>query len=1221
MNVQIKHDNVDISSYCISYEREHKICTGIGQLQLTLSLTYPTTINPWDQIKIYENGSFQVTYYVSSVSKSQPDGTITLECQDRSKRLIDYFIPDQYTIDYPSYTGYWIKKFLTEAGVSYSFSVPDTGKLLSNYTTMGLAPAYEQIMTLLQLSGWYMFFDGNGVAKIGTLTSDFSNVKATFNKNNILEISKVTDDKMLRNRAVVWGAFDAVRNDYAYADVSTNTRWNYDRRDLRTMVVSNGNIPNKSSAFGIANMLLKEFSKVTVEKHLSVAGAAGRDLGDVVRVRSNVYNGSGLITTYGVSMSRSGLITNMILDERCPRLFGFFDFGDYVYVGTYGDGVWRKHLQFNPAWYNFSAGLTDLAVTDLHINNEVFSAVTASGGMFYSPDNEGPWQPFTIASLTSSFEASLELGPGGALPSGVVMTTFSGLMGRATIVDKLTNVIKYGIDTYSGVNYGDYFMMYSGLMSSGIVASGVTSSGVSSSSGFRGWIVEYDPFNFASGVYPISISGNYNIRVLDLENDGLNDYVSVKQTGFVEIGHTEFGYNFGKHTSQPSNYTQDKDALVAFGPLSEFSGVPTKYLSGSSTLANKPVVFENESINERELVWRAGGAFKRLTITKSPLASSTLTSPTTSPALPSALAIIKTSTNNYRAYGVSVNSDGESGTFIVKYLDWDANANTCGAVTDVVTLTVPNNTYHSAFTENMRSTEGAVVNGILYMVINHEINAGNPGSSDPDWDLKANNYTEIYVLKTDLAAGTGSGGLVATFNFPTSVNALGGADWTIQNLDNGITAFQNGDRAEAFFLLSATKTIDGYLRTNYLIYSHDCENFSISELENTTNPSDTNMFLSANSTEAAQLTGEHFFALWRDTNRNNATYIYNGYTFQITTLSSIPWNFQAANIYPLFGTYDNYFIARNGTDWYFCNPLTLSPEKQFIPPVGLDIIKPYSTTDSASPRYYWQAFDPATLEEIILQTTENTTMSTARMQLVGGFQQTGRGFICGNFFIDYKDISYTSATLAWVYLDNQNPPRIGGSSFMVLQRDGTDFHLIQESAKPIRVDISNSTPLLTVLDTEDTFKSHYIFENEILTVHTSHTFGLAAFGMTPPSGVRDYRYTMLEVPSGVEISSGIMGSGIYSGAEKLLLYTMGSGINFAYTNELASGFVQMYAMPSGLAERIETSNFCGSGQYVFVTTSGDSPSFYQKDPMSEIFASFSGLPVSRATIIRLDDRF
>jgi hypothetical protein len=758
------------------------------------------------------------------------------------------------------------------------------------------------------------------------------------------------------------------------------------------------------------------------------------------------------------------------------------------------------------------------------------------------------------------------------------------------------------------------------MISSGVMASGVTYSGISSS-GFRGWIVEYDPFNFASGVYPISVSGNYDIRVLDLENDGLNDYVSVKLgNNLVEIENTAFGYNFGSHISQPSNYTQDDNTKVAFGPLTEFDGIPAMYTYGSRTLVSlKPAVFDNESIDERELVWRrSAGTFERLTITKSPLASSTLTSPTT-PALGGVnVGIVKLSTDNYRAYALSTTDNGNNTTSLtVKYQDWDADANTLGGVVTVITLNIPDDPYHSnVFYEHVGYNQ-MVVNGIFNLVVYHEVSDMLPSLGDPDWDLKANNYLEFYVMKVNLLAGTGSAGLKATYTFPTSVDDLNGERWTINAMPSvAIDIQQNGENAETFLFLQSSLRNDGYLNINYLVYSHDCENFSISEIQRTDYSSDPDfMYGTGSSFGGAQLTGEHFFS-YRRYSGNNVTYLYNGDLLQITKLSSIPWNYQAVNIYALLGTYDNYFIARNGTDWYFCNPQTLSPEIQFIPPVGYDIIKPYSTTDSSSPRYYWQAYDPNTLEEIILQTTESTTITEAGLQVVGGFAQTSRGFICGNFFIEFT----ASTTLNWIYLDNAiNVPRIPGSSFMVLQRDGTDFHIIREAAKPIRVDISNSAPLLTVLDNEDTFKSHYIFENEILTVNTTHAF--AGFGVTLASGVRDYRYTMLEVPSGVEISSGIMGSGIYSGAEKLLLYAMGSGINFAYTNELASGFVQMYAMPSGLAERIETSNFCGSGQYIFVTTSGDSPSFYQKDPMSEIFASFSGLPVSRATIIRLDDRF
>ena len=248
MDVSVKHNGTTISSYVIQYEREHKICTSIGRLNIVLAISYPTQIDPWDTFDIYENGNFQVRYYASDVVFSVPDSTITVECQDNSKRLVDYFIPDQYTVDYPSYTRYWIEKFLDEAGINYQFNTNSQGNLLSNYTSLGLTSGYDQIMQLLQLSGWYMYFDGNGKAIIGSLSKELTSVSGTYNKNNILYIAKISDDKMLRNRAVVWGAYNILFQEYAFADLKTHTRWNYDHRDLRTMVVANSNIPNKSSA-------------------------------------------------------------------------------------------------------------------------------------------------------------------------------------------------------------------------------------------------------------------------------------------------------------------------------------------------------------------------------------------------------------------------------------------------------------------------------------------------------------------------------------------------------------------------------------------------------------------------------------------------------------------------------------------------------------------------------------------------------------------------------------------------------------------------------------------------------------------------------------------------------------------------------------------------------------------------------------------------------------
>src|SRR4030042_6591594 len=109
MNCIVKHNGTNINGFLISYERIHKICTGVGILTLEVENTIPRTFAPWDSIDIYENGDYKNRYYVSAIDNKASPGIITPECQDKSKRLVDYFIPDQYTIDYPSYTRYWIE--------------------------------------------------------------------------------------------------------------------------------------------------------------------------------------------------------------------------------------------------------------------------------------------------------------------------------------------------------------------------------------------------------------------------------------------------------------------------------------------------------------------------------------------------------------------------------------------------------------------------------------------------------------------------------------------------------------------------------------------------------------------------------------------------------------------------------------------------------------------------------------------------------------------------------------------------------------------------------------------------------------------------------------------------------------------------------------------------------------------------------------------------------
>jgi len=511
MEVEVRFNGDDITTSVVSYNMQKKICTGVGSLEI--EVVTGGSYDPWDIIEIWEYGIKKGKFFVSKILDTLETGVTTLSCLDNVKRIQDYYITESYLIDYPSTCKYWIEKFLTEAGVEYEFTVSGSGSLLSNNTSLGLSQAYDNIMTLLQMSGWYMYFDDDGIAIIGKLSTEIGDITESYSKSDIIDIKVDQNDNMLRNRVVVWGNQDPITQQWVFADVRHPTPWDYDSNDLRTLLISNSNIPDVANAYSLATIGISEFAKITVEKHLTIAGTCLADLGDIVYVDSDIYSGTGLVTSIGSSMSKEGLTTLMILDERCPRLFGFFNFGDYVYIGTLEDGVWRKHLKLLTSWTNYSTGLLNKRISDLHINNGVASLVTVSGDLYQSKLIDNYWTKTNIGDL----ESYVEDNP--AESENYEIITFPGIKGRATILDKSTNNIRYAVDNWSGSNWTNQKELYSEDF--------MPVSGES----FRSWILDKNPSNNTFNNYPINISGDYNIRAIDLENDGVNDYVSVIGSG------------------------------------------------------------------------------------------------------------------------------------------------------------------------------------------------------------------------------------------------------------------------------------------------------------------------------------------------------------------------------------------------------------------------------------------------------------------------------------------------------------------------------------------------------------------------------------------------------------------------------------------------------------------------------------------------------------------
>jgi len=530
----------NITEELISYEWNKEVCTGIGLLTITALKSVLDHITIGGVVTLYENSALKMTTRVVKITEDDR-GVSTIECQDKSKNLIDYFITESYTIEGLEYTRPWIEQFLTEAQVGYSFTTSSQGPALSNNTTMGMMAAYEQIMNLLQQSGWYIEFSPSGTAIIGKLTSDITS-SVSIDKERIIEISVEKNDGMLRNRGVIWG------NSGVYADIYRPTPWDRDSGDKRAFVIANGNIPNNVEATNLAKQGLDEFARITLEKTIQVEGLLTVNFATNVSVNSDIFTGSGRVTTYGTSMSANGLITNIVLDQRCPRLFGFYwpmdNYGDgFVYVGTDGGGVRRKGLG-SSTWSNFSNGLSDLHISDLSKSKDILACVTVSGEGYMAYGGGSSWTPLTFSPLN--------LHEGDVVASGILesLAVTNGIMARACTIDKTSNNIRLLVDTIDGANRPGP----NGLNKESI---GVATSGA----GARTWVLDYYSNGFLNEYYPVyTIEEDegtiYTYAAGDIDNDGANDYITVVTSGLYTYDwliNEEFGLDTGG--KYPDNIT------------------------------------------------------------------------------------------------------------------------------------------------------------------------------------------------------------------------------------------------------------------------------------------------------------------------------------------------------------------------------------------------------------------------------------------------------------------------------------------------------------------------------------------------------------------------------------------------------------------------------------------------------------------------------------------
>lgn len=1266
MDVQVTKNGEDITGHVISYDREHKICTGIGMLEMEIDYTYGGVFDPWDEINIYENGTLSGQYFVSICSEAQPNASFTVTAQDNSKRLSDYFISDSYTVDYPSYSSFWIGYFLDEMGIPYRFLSNDPGSLLSNNTALGLMTGYEQIMMLVQMNGWYFTFTYNGVCLIGKANADFGNRSGSFGNDTIIDIKTIKSDKMLRNRVVVWGKGDPEHGRWVFADVLQPTKWDYDSKDRRTIVVSNSNIRHNVDAFALANKALIEFARITVEKHITLEGAKNLTIGDVVGIKNKTFSGSGKVTTFGTSMSKNGLVTNIILDERCPRLFGFFDIGGWVYVGTFGSGVWRKHilpswsggsgllgfasgLYEASGWYPYSSGLGDMNVTDLHVNAGVLVSVTSSGQAWYSLEDEHPWSGIPISGLTVRMSGMLIPLSGGGY-DGTVYS--SGLMARACIIDRDTNMLRIAVDTRSGINLGDFLMETNPLQPiyfdpiAYVLPSGGYSPELPSGLDFRSWVLDVNPYSGGQQSYPVGVSGNYDYWVYDIENDGYRDYVEGMTFGSGNSYHMQMHngfyqeytnwYSIGstkvEHINRPGTRYNERNNLINMLPYSGYPNIQTTtynlYGRGASLAPNFDgvcYVEDNTPYGEAIMAFsRTGTAptfstnrFLEVFVTRIlPNGSVSTSSYSTDTGYgftnTAAIAILKLSSSRIRLAMRKVAGNERELIFI----DFDYLAGTT-AIKSVSDALAPRSLIRPFEYMNW----AGVVDGDVYyqpaVILGNDYET--PGG--PAYEFK------FGIYKTNLITGA----LIETFVEHLTENPTK----SFEKLAFDIAPAKNGYSAVFIYTevkwysptiigmtLKRVSAINGEVRHYEFDHEHYYGRYERVQ------PAD------------IYTTGCRINRIGED----KWTCMYSiGWTYTVDVYGGIV-NFIDAISFTLDSeTSDlsdrftgavsieipNYALSERASDnsYHLVNWYDLRSYKQIEIPSGYTSAK-FAGIDTINKEIYFTAVNAG--QRYVIATDPGGHLS--RRTNYSSFSITPEEhFIRGNFRM--ASTAQGSPMIAWVY-PIPIPVRI--PSFQVLQRDNYDFAVVKSGLYRDRLDISNYSPLVTMDRRLSSAEIYYISLDNSVTM----------MGNPAMSGYNIGNVAM----SGVTVSGSIYTMGIladdfrYAGLDNVAESGFSSNLFVVFNGQLGtidmSTFESMsglFISTSGSIARIETSNYVFPDQYQFVAMSGYTGSgvlqssgvfpsgnnawgFFQKDPVSGVWVDYSsGYPQARTTIIRLDD--
>jgi len=373
MGVSVYVNGSDISDYVVSVERSHSLCRPISTA--TIYHTWDTGgFSTYEPVVIYEDGTKVFTGYTQEISVKRMNPELYILAKDPLIRAADTWI-DTEIVTNQEWLIYWLSYFLNLSGVSFTAGTT-TNKYMPPNTSWQIGSAYEHIVTLSKMLGWYIFSDPDGIIHVQDVSIGASS-KTIATKSNILNFKRARSLDRARNATIVFG----------YGNLfSKQTTTVAGISDERVAVMASPLVGTQALADELAVTMLADFSKIGDEKNAKITGDPNLKIADTVTVkeRFSKTNQPCLVTSIE-SRYQETYEMDITLDERCPSFWGYAPYpsgyygaGSGIYKSTWGGGL---YVLFSGEWNPINGNLPETAkqVYWFDVDESVIFAATAVG--------------------------------------------------------------------------------------------------------------------------------------------------------------------------------------------------------------------------------------------------------------------------------------------------------------------------------------------------------------------------------------------------------------------------------------------------------------------------------------------------------------------------------------------------------------------------------------------------------------------------------------------------------------------------------------------------------------------------------------------------------------------------------------------------------------------------------------------------------------------------